>query len=189
MVIFDLDGTLTVPVLDFDAIRAEIGLPPGPILEALAALPEARRRDALAILDNHEREAAEGAIPQPGARETVRQIRAAGWPVAILTRNTRRWSTLVIERFELEIDALRTRDDGVIKPSPEPIYALCKQLSADPCASWMIGDHRFDLLSGSAAGCKTVLMIGDRPPPEYAAEANFMVTTLPQIPALIFSDL
>jgi len=28
-VIFDLDGTLTEPLLDFDAMRAEIGLAPG----------------------------------------------------------------------------------------------------------------------------------------------------------------
>ena len=34
-VIFDLDGTITRPFLDFDAIRREMGLPHGlPILEA-----------------------------------------------------------------------------------------------------------------------------------------------------------
>jgi len=37
-IIFDMDGTLTVPVLDFDRIRSEIGLPAGPILESLLAL-------------------------------------------------------------------------------------------------------------------------------------------------------
>ena len=42
-VIFDLDGTLTVPTLDFDAIRADIGAGDGPILEYLQGLPE---RDA-----------------------------------------------------------------------------------------------------------------------------------------------
>ena len=33
--IFDLDGTLTVPELDFAAIRAEMGIAEGPILEEL----------------------------------------------------------------------------------------------------------------------------------------------------------
>lgn len=38
--IFDLDGTLTVAVHDFTAIRRELDLPPGkPILEELATLP------------------------------------------------------------------------------------------------------------------------------------------------------
>ena len=44
--IFDLDGTLTVPVHDFDGLRAQIGLAPGaPILEAIRNAPpeEARR--------------------------------------------------------------------------------------------------------------------------------------------------
>jgi len=36
-VIFDLDGTITQPYFDFDAIREEIGLPrdSGPILEII----------------------------------------------------------------------------------------------------------------------------------------------------------
>ena len=42
-VIFDLDGTLTEPVLDFDAMRAEIGLTGGTILEQLEQLDAPRR--------------------------------------------------------------------------------------------------------------------------------------------------
>ena len=43
-VIFDLDGTLTQPFLDFDKMRTEMGLPrdAGPILEALEGVPEPR---------------------------------------------------------------------------------------------------------------------------------------------------
>ena len=41
--IFDLDGTLTIAVHDFDAIRDELGLPAGePILEAMSKLPRNR---------------------------------------------------------------------------------------------------------------------------------------------------
>ena len=37
-VIFDLDGTITEPFLDFDAIRRQIDIPPeaGTLLEAMA---------------------------------------------------------------------------------------------------------------------------------------------------------
>jgi phosphoglycolate phosphatase-like HAD superfamily hydrolase len=39
--IFDMDGTLTVDVHDFDAIRTALGLPSGqPILEIIATMPE-----------------------------------------------------------------------------------------------------------------------------------------------------
>jgi hypothetical protein len=41
--IFDMDGTLTIANHDFEAIRAELDLPPDrPILEALAELPPAQ---------------------------------------------------------------------------------------------------------------------------------------------------
>ena len=46
-VVFDLDGTLVVQELDFDAMRREIGLPPGtPLLEALEGMdgPHVQRR-------------------------------------------------------------------------------------------------------------------------------------------------
>ena len=77
-IIFDLDGTLTRPYLDFDAIRAEIGLPSGPILEGIERLPETQRSRAHAILSNREREAAENSELQEGAREVIAAIRRAG---------------------------------------------------------------------------------------------------------------
>ncbi|MCK5272001.1 MAG: hypothetical protein KAJ52_05470, partial [Sedimentisphaerales bacterium] len=58
-VIFDLDGTLTQPYLDFDQIRSEIGNIDGPILEAMEQMPPPQRRKALEILHRHEQEAAE----------------------------------------------------------------------------------------------------------------------------------
>src|SRR5258706_15656526 len=60
--IFEMDGTLTVAVHDFDAIRAELGLEPGkPILEQLALLPEPRARELYARLDALELGLARGA--------------------------------------------------------------------------------------------------------------------------------
>ena len=54
-VLFDLDGTLAESRLDFDAIRAEIGLLPGlPILEQLAGVDPAERARAALLLDYDE---------------------------------------------------------------------------------------------------------------------------------------
>ncbi|HEY5959038.1 MAG TPA: hypothetical protein VIV60_20905, partial [Polyangiaceae bacterium] len=50
--IFDMDGTLTLAVHDFDAIRRQLDLPPGvPILEALAQLSEVEARPKWQLLD------------------------------------------------------------------------------------------------------------------------------------------
>jgi beta-phosphoglucomutase-like phosphatase (HAD superfamily) len=67
-VIFDLDGTLTEPFLDFDQIRRDIGLPAGiGVLEGIAALTPAQRQRAEAILLEHESRAAQHSRLNEGA--------------------------------------------------------------------------------------------------------------------------
>src|SRR4029453_2777876 len=88
-VIFDLDGTLTEPLLDFDAMRAEIGLPPGPILEQLAHADAPTRARADEILRRHEREAIACATLAGGCAELLAHLQACPIPAAILTRNVR----------------------------------------------------------------------------------------------------
>lgn len=176
-VIFDLDGTLTKPDLDFDVIRAEIGVE-GPILEAMEAMAPEQRTRAESILLRYEHDAADRAELYDGAVDVVRQIREAGFSAAILTRNRRANVDAILGRFGIEVDAMRTRDDGAIKPSPEPILALCRELGADPRDSWMVGDYLFDIQSGRAAGATTVLMIGDRERPDFADQADHTIRRL-----------
>ena len=60
-VIFDLDGTLTEPFLDFDVIRDEMGLAlgGGPILEAMETMTPVQLEQANAVLRVHEERAVE----------------------------------------------------------------------------------------------------------------------------------
>jgi len=184
-VIFDLDGTLTQPYLDFDAIRREIGIEKGPILEAIAEMDVAARREAEAVLLRHEWEAAKNATLYEGAVETVAECRARGYGVAILTRNARAVVDYILAEHEFVIDAIRTREDGAIKPSAEPVLSICRELQADPSRSWMVGDYLFDILSGRAAGTRTVLMIGDSAEPDYAGQADFVIRGLSELLALV----
>jgi len=45
-ILFDMDGTLTEPLLDFPRIKAEMGIGQRPILEALAEMDEQSRHIA-----------------------------------------------------------------------------------------------------------------------------------------------
>ena len=184
-VIFDLDGTLTKPYLDFDAIRREIGISSGPILEAIANLDAAGRRDAEVILLRHEWEAAKNASLYEGAVETVAACRTKGYGVAILTRNARAIVDYILAEHGFVVDAIRTREDGAIKPSAEPVLSICRELQADPTHSWMVGDYLFDMLSGKAAGSRTVLMIGDQALPEYASQASYVIRKLRDLLTLL----
>lgn len=184
-VIFDLDGTLTRPCLDFDAIRAEIGIASGPILEALSRMAPGERQSAEAILIRHEWDAARKAELYDGAVEVVAACRGRGHPVAVLTRNSRMIVNHILETHGFTFDAVRTREDGAIKPSAEPVLSICREVAADPRESWMVGDYLFDIMSGKAAGTRTVLMIGDGSAPEFAPQADYIIRNLHELPETI----
>jgi len=183
-VIFDFDGTLTKPCLDFDLIRAEIGVT-GPILEAMEDLDLPSRERAERILFRHEWEAARNAVLQEDAVDVVAGCRTLGHPVAIMTRNARPTVLHVLEKFGIVLDAIRTREDGAIKPSPEPVFSLCHELDADPKLSWVVGDFLFDILSGQSAGTRTVLMIGDGERPGFATQADHVIRSLRELVTLL----
>lgn len=184
-VIFDLDGTLTKPYLDFDAIRAEIGVASGPILEALSRMTPAERESAEAVLIRHEWDAARNGTLYDGAVEVVASCRRGGRPVAVLTRNSRRIVDFILETHGFVFDAIRTREDGAIKPSAEPVLSICREVAADPKKSWLVGDFLFDIMSGEAAGTKTVLMIGDDPAPEFAPRADHVIRGLHELSGIL----
>lgn len=187
-VLFDLDGTLTRPYFDFDAIRREIGLPTEPrtpILEAMQTMPPADRARAEAVLLSHEHQAAEASQLWDDTRAVVSAIRAAGFPVAVMTRNNRQSVQTVIAKHNLRFDAVYARDDGPVKPDPAPVLNLCSQLKADPARAWVVGDYLFDIQAGNAAGAVTVLMLGDAPVPAWADQARHVIRRLTELLKLL----
>lgn len=186
VVIFDMDGTLTRPYLDFDLLREEIGLETGPVLEAVLAMPPEGRIAAEAVLQRHEDEAAAASELQPGAAEVVAAVREAGLLPVLMTRNSRRSVDVVLRKHGLSFDLVRTREDGAMKPSPEPVLDICRTLGADPRQSWSVGDFHYDILCGAAAGCTTVLLLGDEQPrPDWASEADHVIHDLRELLPLL----
>jgi HAD superfamily hydrolase (TIGR01509 family) len=160
-VIFDLDGTLTEPLLDFDAMRAEIGLAPGlPILEQLAAGDDALRARGEEIMRRHERDAVGRATLADGCVELLARLRARDVPAAILTRNVREVVDTFVRRFEFgsTFAAIYTREDGPPKPSPAGVLRLCEHLGVPPAETLVAGDYKFDVIAGRRAGCRTALV-------------------------------
>jgi HAD superfamily hydrolase (TIGR01549 family) len=157
-VIFDLDGTLVNSQLDFDAMRAEMGLPLGrPILEALTAMPSAEAERCRIILHRHETQGADRATLLPGVAEFLAELRRRGKRLAVVTRNSRAITERTLAGVGLTFDIVVTRCDGPVKPDPWPIHSICQQWRLTPDEVVMIGDYRFDIECGQAAGCRTVL--------------------------------
>lgn len=166
--IFDLDGTLTEPLLDFDLIRTEIGLQPGPILEQLVGLTEHERGHAELILRRHEITAIEQAVLADGCVELLSFLRDEGIPHGILTRNMRVAVEHFCQRFDFRFAGVYTREDGPPKPSPHGVLQLCTDFGVDPADVATVGDYKFDVMAGRAAGTRTVL-VAPEPPEDLEA--------------------
>lgn len=177
LVIFDLDGTLLEAMVDFAAIRAEIGLPAAtPILEAMDALSDPERERARAVLDRHEAEAAERSRLMPGAAGLLDHLSRRGIKVAVLTRNSRASVDLAIRRHGLAVDASVTRDEHPPKPSPDGVRHLMALCGASSGGTIVVGDYRFDIEAGLAAGVRTIALVSQ--PKDWANDATWVAANL-----------
>lgn len=166
-IFFDLDGTLTEPMLDFDQIRREAGVPDAvPLLEYIEELGEADASRVAAILERHERQAARHSRLNAGAGEILALAAQLGLRVAIITRNSRRSVETFLARHDLTVDAVVAREDAPAKPSPEPVRIACQAIGVCPEETIMVGDYLFDMQSGRAAGAKTAHVAGTHPLPD-----------------------
>jgi HAD superfamily hydrolase (TIGR01509 family) len=172
--VFDMDGTLTIAVHDFAAIRRALAIPPeDDILTHLAALPAAQGRAKHAGLLEHERELAVASRPAEGAVALVRELAERGCRLGILTRNARELAHITLAAIGLDqcfaVDDVIGRDEALPKPDPDGLLQLAKRWGVAPHEMVMVGDYRFDLDCGRAAGARTVLVnVAHNPWPELA---------------------
>lgn len=186
-VIFDLDGTLTEPVLDFDRIRAEMGLSPnaGGILEAMEKMPPQQRQDAEEILLRHETHAAENSRLNTGAAEILSRLRQAGLPIGLLTRNTMKNALLVAEKHHLVFDAILDRDCGPAKPDGFGVQKLCETFGILPGETLLVGDFLHDMQAARQAGAIAVLLKTHPDADKFEEYADYSILHLEQIVDII----
>lgn len=187
-VIFDMDGTITRPRLDFRKIRAEIGVPE-PLLENLLAMEEGpARRRAWDILERHEREAVALSELNDGAADTLRRVDDIGLRTALVTRNSRASVEGILARHGLRFDAFVSREDAPVKPSPEPLLRICAGLRIEPSRALMVGDFKYDVMSGRAAGTRTCLLTNGSPP-RFEVESDYVIEALPDLVPILRAAL
>ncbi len=153
--IFDMDGTLTIPTLDFNAMRNEIGLPEGDLAQEVFKLPPEKQQRAWEIIERHETQAIQDQRLQDNAEPFLARCRAADIKLGIVTRNERRSVDALCAKYGLEFDSVVTREFQFIKPHPAPILHILKQWNLPPHEVLMIGDYVHDIDCGRAAGTGT----------------------------------
>ncbi|BFI95850.1 MAG: HAD family hydrolase [Rhodanobacter sp.] len=161
--VFDLDGTLTVAVHDFAAIRRALAIRDDEdILAHIAALPRHEADAKHAWLLEHERSLAQASRAAVGAVALVRTLAARGCRLGILTRNLRELAVISLQAIGLAdcfdpADVLG-REDAPPKPAPDGLHRLAGHWKVEPAMLAMVGDYAYDLASARAAGALAVLV-------------------------------
>jgi HAD superfamily hydrolase (TIGR01509 family) len=182
-VIFDLDGTITQPFFDFDAIRIEMGLAPnaGPILELMEKMTQQERDAAEKILLAHEDKAVTESTLNDGAKETLEELRRRKILIGILTRNKKENAFAVAEKHGLKFDAVVGREEGPVKPDAFGVLYLCEKFGISPQESLVVGDFLFDLLCARAAKAIPVLLKNHLKADQFAHYADFVIENIMEI--------
>jgi phosphoglycolate phosphatase len=215
-VIFDLDGTIATFNLDFKTLRAEVrgyllksGVPASvlavneSIFEMLkkaeifmknqgkpASATEGIRREALAIAEKFELEAAMGASLLPGAVDTVKALRRMNLKIGLCTINSEKSMDYILKRFNVAefFDAAVPREKvNYIKPHPEHLEAVLKALGTTAAETVVVGDSITDM-----QGAKELKAIAVGLPTGVSTTkqlinhgANYIITSITDLPVLI----
>ncbi len=160
--VFDMDGTLTIAAHDFPAIKRELGIPEDqPIVRTLNEMPEAQAAPLRVRLQEIEAEIARQAQPAPGVYDLLETLTAQGRRLGILTLNSRENAWITLEALDL---AHFFEPASVLgrwclknpKPAPDGLNHLLQHWQSAPDDAVMVGDFRWDLETGRAAGVATV---------------------------------
>lgn len=176
-VIFDLDGTLVDSKLDFALLCQQLGWPAGtPILEHLQQLTDPLEyQRALMIIEAFEINGAAQACWMPGAAELLALLQAHRLPTAILTRNMRSATALCLQRLQIHVDIVLTREDAPAKPDPAGLLHIARQWQRQPAELLFIGDFHFDLSTAKNAGMPSCLYLNDHNQ-HFRPQADFVLT-------------
>jgi HAD superfamily hydrolase (TIGR01509 family) len=101
---------------------------------------------------------ADGVVWQPGARELLAELAAAGVPCALVTMSFRRFVDAVVAQAPAGAFAVVVAGDDVTvgKPDPEPYLHAARILGVDPADCVAIEDSPPGITAALASGARTL---------------------------------
>lgn len=104
-VIFDMDGTLTVPALDFSEMKRRVGVPLNvDILSGVASQPPERREQSMRVIEEMEEEACRNLQLQPGVLELLHFLSERQVKRALMTRNNHRSVDVFLAHLQQKLE-------------------------------------------------------------------------------------
>lgn len=191
-ILFDFDGTLAVPALDFSELRRRAAAAVGaftdipmradiPVMEELdrirAALEPSAGRHAYAAamraIEDVEIEAAGRSALFPFVLPMLETLKQRGIAAGVVTRNCPAAVFKVFPDLGEHVGCVLTRDDVQnVKPHPEHIGKALALLQRKAEGAVMVGDHPMDIVAGKRAGTLTAGVLTGGSAHERLAEAE-----------------
>ncbi len=159
--IFDMDGTLTVPMHDFVAMRKELGCPlDQDILTFIESQQKKKREKLHKKLEEIEYEIALKGKALPGCIDFLKTLKEHNCLLGVVTRNTIINTEETLKSAGLsdffEVNTIKTRECTNPKPEPDALHQLLNLWNGDAEDAVMVGDYKHDINAGEAAGMTTV---------------------------------
>jgi len=122
------------------------------------------------------------ALPFEGVCQTLGELRLRGYQIGVVTSKGRELALRGLKLCVLDslIDtAVFLEDTDRHKPDPTPILTALERLNLSPANAAYIGDSRYDIIAGRAAGVRTVAALWgpyprtelERERPDYLSES------------------
>ncbi|KAF5204236.1 Haloacid dehalogenase-like hydrolase domain-containing protein [Thalictrum thalictroides] len=170
-VVFDMDGTLTVPVIDFQAMyKAVLGEeeyiaiksknPSGiDILHHIETWSPDKQKIAYETIAEYEKQGLDRLQIMPGASELCGFLDSKQIRRGLITRNVKEAVDLFHVRFGTSFSPALSREFRPYKPSPDPLLHICSTWDVHPNEVMMVGDSlKDDVACGKRAGAYTCLL-------------------------------
>ena len=112
------------------------------------------------------------ARPFDGVRQVIAELRSRGYAIGVVTSKSRELACRGLSLCSLDglIDqSVFLEDTQRHKPEPDPISRGLEKLNALPSQSAYVGDSRFDIMAGRAAGVRTIAALWG-PAPRHELE-------------------
>jgi HAD superfamily hydrolase (TIGR01549 family) len=179
-IIFDMDGTITAPYLEFAKFKAVAKIGDVDTLDYLRSATGAEYERVHGLLMKFEEGGVKNAKLNRGARRLLSYLKKHEIPTALLTRNSRKSVDGVCRKLKLNFDLVFTREDGPHKPDPAPIRQIAKAWKLKRNELLMVGDYKWDIQCARNAGIPCALLLDVKELPEWANGAEHIIRRLSQ---------
>jgi phosphoglycolate phosphatase len=209
--VFDFDGTLAIPNIDFGLMRRQVdllasryGVDPGSvkhlyILEMIEAVRAQLgqngnlrgadfHREAHASILALEIDCARRGGMLPGALEALRGLRQQGFKLGVVTRNSASAVRTICATIDSLCDVFLPREVvRFVKPHPEHLQRALDQLHIPAQQAVMVGDGPIDMSAGKALGLRTIAVLtgGDRRELLLASQPDLILDSVADLLSIV----